>query len=222
MRVAIADDAGLWREGLARLLELTGCEVTGLASDGEQILRLVDEDPPDVIILDIHMPPGHDGGIPTAITLRERHQESGILFLSQHAETPYLIRILEATESRAVGYRLKDSMADVRALRDTLERIHAGEAVIEPSLVQRLVSTRRSGAAESLEELTRAERRVLELMAEGLSNVGIATRLQVTPKAIEGHISNIFAKLNLSTQADGHRRVLAVLQFLRSRRPTGK
>lgn len=219
MRIALADDGGLWREGLARLLELAGCEVTGQAADGDELLDLVRDDPPDAVVLDIHMPPGRDGGIPTAARLRELQPELGLLFLSQHAETPYLVRILQQSDSRAVGYRLKDSVADVRALYDTLTRIRDGELVIEPELVRRLVSPERAEPERPLAKLTATERKVLELMAEGLSNSGIAARLTVTVKAVEGHVSGVFTKLGLPAETDGHRRVLAVLQYLRSRRP---
>ena len=219
MRIALADDGGLWREGLSRLLELAGCTVTAQAADGDELLELVRDDPPDVALLDIHMPPGRDGGITTAARLRELQPGVGLLFLSQHAETPYLVRILQQSDSRAVGYRLKDSVADVRALHDTLTRIAAGELVVEPELVRRLVAPERLEPTPPLAALTATERRVLELMAEGMSNSGVAARLGVTVKAVEGHVSGVFTKLGLPAQTEGHRRVLAVLQYLRSWRP---
>lgn len=219
MRIALADDGGLWREGLTRLLELAGCQVTAQAADGDQLLELVRDDPPDIAMLDIHMPPGRDGGIATAAKLRELQPDIGLLFLSQHAETPYLVRILQQSDSRAVGYRLKDSVADVRALHDTLTRIHAGELVVEPELVRRLVAPARVEPERPLAALTATERKVLELMAEGMSNNGIAAQLTVSVKAVEGHVSRVFTKLGLPAQTEGHRRVLAVLQYLRSRRP---
>jgi DNA-binding NarL/FixJ family response regulator len=221
MRVAIADDGALFREGLAALLAATGVVVTSQAASGDELFALAADDPPDVVILDIRMPPGPDGGLTTAERLRARHPDLGLLVLSQYAETPYAMRLLEVGPS-GVGYRLKDRIADIETLRDTLTRIVAGEAVIEPEIVQRLVDHNRHATDDSvLRQLTDREREVLRLMAEGRSNTGIAKQLFVTTKVVEKHIANVFAKLGMpATEPDDHRRVLAVLAYLRTWKET--
>jgi DNA-binding NarL/FixJ family response regulator len=219
VRVAIADDGALFREGLALLLAAAEVHVTAQAASGGELLALVAADPPDVAILDIRMPPEPDGGLVTAEQLRARHPALGVLLLSQYAETPYVMRLLEAG-TRGVGYRLKDRVADVHTLRETLARITAGEAVIEPEVIQRLVDHNRHGPDSGMPgQLTGREHEVLRLMAEGRSNLGIAKQLFVTTKVVEKHIANIFAKLGMpATEPDDHRRVLAVLAYLRARK----
>jgi DNA-binding NarL/FixJ family response regulator len=219
VRVAIADDAALFRAGLAMLLTTVGVEVTAQASSGDELLTMVADDPPDVVVLDIRMPPEPDGGLLTAERLRARHPHVGVLVLSQYAETPYAIRLLEVG-TRGVGYRLKDRISDVTTLRDTLARIASGEAVIEPEIVERLVDRRRPSPRDHiLGTLTDRERDVLREMAEGRSNTGIAHQLHLTPKTVEKHIASVFAKLGLDAETtSSHRRVLALLSYLRARK----
>lgn len=217
MRVAIAEDGALFREGLVLLLNAAGHEVVGCVPDGDEIVALLASTHADVAILDIRMPPEPDGGLSTAERLREQHPDLGLLLLSHYAETHYLMRILEiGTDS--IGYRLKEKIASVEVLTDTLARIHDGEIVIEPALAKRLVERPRGREEQHVSSLTEREEDVLKLMAEGRSNHGIAGQLFVSPKAVEKHVSNIFSKLGLApdTSAD-HRRVLAVLTYLRAR-----
>lgn len=216
MRVALAEDGALFREGLLMLLQAAGHEVVGSVADGDALVDLLSGASADVAILDIRMPPEPDGGLVTAERLRALHPDMGLLFLSHYAESHYLMRILEiGTES--VGYRLKEKVGSVEVLSDTLGRIAAGEIVIEPVLAKRLVERPRGDRKEVVDTLSPRELDVLRLMAEGRSNNGIAAQLFVTPKAVEKHIASIFSKLGL--QEDGsehHRRVLAVLTYLRS------
>lgn len=222
MRVAVAEDGALFREGLGLLLQAAGHEVVGSVDSGDKLIALVATQPADepveIAILDIRMPPEPDGGLYTAERLRADHPEIGILLLSHYAETQYLMRVLEIGAER-IGYRLKERVAGVKVLADTLERIAAGEIVIEPVLAKRLVEARRSGDDDPLATLTERETDVLRLMAEGRSNSGIASELFVSGKAVEKHIANIFIKLELPGDASvHHRRVLAVLAYLRARR----
>lgn len=217
MRVAIAEDGALFREGLVLLLNAAGQEVVGCVGGGDELVELLSTDGADVAILDIRMPPEPDGGLITAERLRERHPEMGLLLLSQYAETHYLMRILEIGTDR-IGYRLKEKIASVEVLTDTLARIQGGEIVIEPVLAKRLVERPRGREEKEVSSLTEREEDVLKLMAEGRSNNGIAGQLYVSPKAVEKHVSNIFAKLGLAPDAAAdHRRVLAVLTYLRAR-----
>jgi DNA-binding NarL/FixJ family response regulator len=218
MRVALAEDGALFREGLLMLLEAAGHEVVGSTADGDSLVELLSTQPADIAILDIRMPPEPDGGLVTAERLRALHPHMGLLFLSHYAESHYLMRILQiGTES--VGYRLKEKVGSVEVLTDTLARISAGEIVIEPVLAKRLVERPRGEKKGIISTLSERELDVLRLMAEGRSNNGIAGQLFVTPKAVEKHIANIFGKLNLhSDTAEHHRRVLAVLTYLRSQR----
>jgi DNA-binding NarL/FixJ family response regulator len=181
-------------------------------------VALLQDRPADVAVLDIRMPPEPDGGLVTAERLRAQYPDMGLLFLSHYAESHYLMRILEiGTES--IGYRLKEKVGSVEVLTDTLNRISDGEIVIEPMLAKRLVERPRSERKSLVSSLSEREIDVLKLMAEGRSNGGIATQLFVTPKAIEKHIANIFGKLGLHADAsEQHRRVLAVLTYLRSQR----
>lgn len=216
MDVAVADDGALFREGLQLLLTAAGHTVVGGVEDGTQLLDLLATTPVDVAILDIRMPPGQEGGLDTAALIRKRYPGVGLLLLSQHAEAHYLFRLLEVGTER-IGYRLKDQVAGVAVLADTLVRIAAGEIVIEPVLAANLVNRPGPAAPGPLAELTDRERAVLGLMAEGRSNAGIATELFVSVKSVEKYIASIFAKLGLSGEsAVHHRRVLAVLVYLRS------
>ncbi|HEX2074407.1 MAG TPA: response regulator transcription factor [Geodermatophilus sp.] len=221
MRVALAEDGALFREGLLMLLQAAGHEVVGPTADGDTLVELLATQPADVAILDIRMPPEPDGGLVTAERLRAKHPEMGLLFLSHYAESHYLMRILEIG-TEAIGYRLKEKVGSVDVLTDTLDRIAAGEIVIEPVLAKRLVERPRGDRKGALDALSPRELDVLRLMAEGRSNNGIAAQLFVTPKAVEKHIANIFDKLCLQEDtAEHHRRVLAVLTYLRSQRDQG-
>lgn len=218
MRVALAEDGVLFREGLLMLLRAAGHQVVCSASDGDELVALLSTQPADVAILDIRMPPEPDGGLITAQRLRAAHPEMGLLFLSHYAESHYLMRILEIGTER-IGYRLKEKVGSVDVLTDTLTRIDNGEIVIEPVLAKRLVDRPRGEKKNIVAALSARELEVLGLMAEGRSNNGIAGQLYVTPKAVEKHIANIFTKLGLHLDtAANHRRVLAVLTYLRSQR----
>jgi serine/threonine-protein kinase len=214
MRVVIADDAMLMREGLARLLGDAGFEVVGKAEDAPTLLRSVRLTRPDVAIVDIRMPPTHtDEGLVAADEIRTDHPETGVLVLSQYLEARYAQRLIEQHPGR-VGYLLKERVSDIAVLADALHRIADGECVIDPTIVSRLV--KRPGRQGALAELTEREREVLGLIAEGRSNQGISDKLFLSPKTIETHIRQIFLKLGLREAPEYHRRVLAVLAFLRS------
>ncbi|GDY31693.1 response regulator transcription factor [Gandjariella thermophila] len=218
MRIAIAEDGALFREGLVMLLDAAGHDVVGCVSGGDELIELLSNQAADVALLDIRMPPGAEGGLVTAERLRAAQPELGLLLLSHYAETHYLMRILRIGTER-IGYRLKEKIASVDVLGDTLARIQSGEIVIEPELAKRLVDRPRGGAEKSLASLTDREEDVLRLMAEGRSNTAIARQLYVSPKAVEKHVASIFAKLGLPENATRyHRRVLAVLTYLRERR----
>jgi DNA-binding NarL/FixJ family response regulator len=220
MRVAIAEDGVLFREGMALLLEAAGHEVVGRVGDGNALLAVVATGNVDVAILDIRMPPEPDGGLVTAERIRATHPGIGLLLLSHYAETHYLMRVLEIGAER-IGYRLKERIASVRVLADTLDRITADEIVLEPVLARRLVEAP-GGRADSLATLSERELDVLRLMAEGRANNGIAKELFVSAKVVEKHIASIFTKLALPGDATvHHRRVLAVLAYLRARRTDG-
>jgi DNA-binding NarL/FixJ family response regulator len=214
MRVVIADDEVLLREGLARLLQDAGFEVAGRCGDAEALLRMVDARRPDVALVDIRMPPHRgDDGLVAAQEIRRRHPETGVLVLSHHLESRYAMRLLEEAPERA-GYLLKERVSDLAVLADALRRIGEGECVIDPTIVSRLVARKRQRGP--LDRLTDREREVLALIAEGHSNAAIGQRLFLSPKTVESHISQIFVKLDLRESRDSHRRVLAVLTFLRS------
>ena len=213
MKVALAEDGALFREGLQMLLQAAGHEVVGATADGDSLVELLKTTPADAAILDIRMPPEPDGGLVTAERLRAEHPEMGLLFLSHYAESHYLMRILRiGTES--IGYRLKEKVGSVEALSDTLARIEAGEIVIEPVLAKRLVDRPGAQRKDAVATLSERELDVLRLMAEGRSNGGIAAQLFVSAKAVEKHVANIFMKLRLPPSETDNRRVLAVLAYL--------
>jgi DNA-binding NarL/FixJ family response regulator len=212
LRVVIAEDAALFREGLARLIESRGHRVAAAVADGDALLGAVDEHRPDVVVADIRMPPTHtDEGLRAAIDLRARHPGTGVLVLSQYVETRYAARLLEGTAA-GVGYLLKDRVADVAEFADALERVAAGGTALDPEVVSQLV--RVSRRADGLATLTPRERDVLALMAEGKSNAGIAAALVITESVVEKHVASIFGKLRLPPSEADNRRVLAVLRYL--------
>jgi DNA-binding NarL/FixJ family response regulator len=214
MRVVIADDEVLLREGLERLLRELGVEVVGQAGTSDELLRRVALTRPDVAIVDIRMPPTHeDEGLVAAEAIREAHPSVGVLVLSHYLESRYAMRLLEHHPAR-VGYLLKERVSDVAVLADALRRIAEGECVVDPTIIARLVNRREADGPVA--ELTGREREVLALMAEGRSNHAIADRLFLSPKTVEAHVTHIFTKLDLRDATDDHRRVLAVLAYLRS------
>ena len=212
LRVVLADDSVLLREGIARLLTEAGIEVVAQAGDATQLLSAVREHQPDVAIVDIRMPPTHtDEGLRAAEAIRDEHGTSvGILVLSQYVETTFALRLV-ADGAGGVGYLLKDRVDDLDDFADAIRRIAHGGSVIDPEVVAQLVGRR---AKVPLDDLTEREREVLALMAEGRSNQAICDRLFLAPKTVEAHIANIFSKLELLPAPDDHRRVLAVLAHL--------
>jgi DNA-binding NarL/FixJ family response regulator len=214
VRIVIADDEVLLREGLERLLVEAGFEVVGKVGSAEELLRKVALTRPDVAIVDIRMPPTHtDEGIVAAQEIRRSHPEVGVLVLSHHLESHYAMRLIEQ-HSGGAGYLLKQRVSNLGVLTDALTRLGEGECVVDPTIVARLVQ--RARPARKLAELTEREREVLALMAEGRSNKAICAQLFLSPKTIEAHVKHIFQKLGLDESADDHRRVLAVLAYLRS------
>jgi serine/threonine-protein kinase len=214
MRIVIADDTMLIREGTARLLEDAGFEIVGKADDAPKLLRAVALDHPDVAIVDIKMPPTYtDEGLVAAEQIRAAYPQVGVLVLSQYLESRYATRLLEH-HPEASGYLLKERVSDIAVLADAIRRIHEGECVLDPTIVARLIQRPRHQGP--LDELTGREREVLALIAEGRSNQAIAALLVLSPKTVEAHVGRVFAKLGLDEGPDYHRRVLAVLAFLRS------
>lgn len=214
MRIVIADDAMLIREGTARLLEDVGFEVIGKVDDAQKLIRTVALEHPDVAIVDIKMPPTYtDEGLVAAEEIRNAYPGVGVLVLSQYLEPRYALRLLEH-HPEGVGYLLKERVSDVAVLADAIRRIAEGECVLDPTIVARLVNRPRRQSL--LDTLTDRERDVLALIAEGRSNEGISQVLVLSPKTIEAHIGRIFSKLGLDETHDYHRRVLAVLAFLRA------
>jgi len=213
VRVVIADDETLLREGLARLLADAGLEVVGTAANPEELRRRVELTRPDVAVVDIKMPPTHtDEGLVAAEEIRRSHPQVGVLVLSHYVESRYAMRLLEEHPERS-GYLLKERVSDVAVLVDALLRIGEGECVLDPTIVSRLVGRPRENSP--LEELTEREREVLSLMAEGHSNEGICKKLFLSPKTVETHVRHILGKLGIGETSDYHRRVLAVLAYLR-------
>lgn len=209
----LADDAVLFREGVARILEADGFEVVGRAGDAATLLAMVESDVPDVAIIDLRMPPGFgDEGIEAAVRIRERAPTVGLLLMSQYVEVHHALRLMEDFDG-GVGYLLKDRVSDLAAFGVDVRRVAAGEVIIDPELVSRLVGRRRT--QDPLERLSGRERAVLELMAQGRSNVALSAELHLSPKTVEGHVRSIFTKLDLAPDEGENRRVLAVLRFLR-------
>jgi DNA-binding NarL/FixJ family response regulator len=214
VRVVLAEDDVLLREGLASLLERSGFEVVGQAGDGAQLLELVRDMSPELVVADIRMPPTHTTeGLVAARLIRQEHPKTAIMVLSAHAEVEHAMELLAS--GRGIGYLLKSRVTDVEDFIDTLQRIAKGASVVDPALVQELVSARRRD--DPLAVLSAREREVLELMAEGRSNAGIGRRLWVTEGTVEKHVRSIFAKLSLPETSDDHRRVIAVVTFLEAR-----
>jgi DNA-binding NarL/FixJ family response regulator len=214
VRVVIADDEVLLREGLERLLLEAGFDVVGKVGTADELRRKVELARPDVVIVDIRMPPTHtDEGILAAQEIRQSHPEVGVLVLSQHLESRYAMRLIEEHPG-GTGYLLKQRVSNLGVLTDALMRLRDDECVIDPTIVARLVS--RARPARELAELTEREREVLALMAEGRSNKAICARLFLSPKTVEAHVKHIFRKLDIDESPDDHRRVLAVLAYLRS------
>jgi DNA-binding NarL/FixJ family response regulator len=213
VRVVVADDSMLTRGGIVRMLQEAGVDVVAEATDGKELLHRVDEFLPDVAVVDIKMPPTFtDEGLAAAAELRARHPSIGILVLSQYLEADYAMRLIEDVPERT-GYLLKDRVADIAVLVDALRRITEEETVIDPTIVSRLLGRRRQ--TDPLAVLTAREREVLGLLAEGLTNGAIAQRLHVAERTVETHVTSIFLKLGLVDEPSAHRRVLAVLTFLR-------
>lgn len=215
MRVVIADDEVLLREGIARLLTEVGVEVVALVGDQPSLVRVVALDRPDVALVDIKMPPTQsDEGLLAAAQIRREYPHVGVLLLSHYLDSRYAVGLLEH-HARGVGYLLKERVSDVHVLIDAMQRVADGECVVDPTIVGRLMARQRR--AGGLDQLSERECDVLELMAEGQSNARIADSLMLSRKTVERHVGHIFAKLDLAESPDRHRRVLAVLSWLRGR-----
>jgi DNA-binding NarL/FixJ family response regulator/class 3 adenylate cyclase len=214
MRVMLADDSILLREGVARLLSDVGFAVVSQHGNADDLLEAVRSDPPNVAIVDIRMPPTHTNeGLRAAHHIRAEHPHVGVLVLSQYVETDYAMQLV-SEGAAGLGYLLKDRVSNVQEFTDAVRRVAAGGSVIDPDVVSRLVG--RARQASPIDALSEREREVLALMAEGRSNQAISERMVLSPKTVEGHVRNIFTKLGLADTPDDHRRVLAVLTFLRS------
>jgi DNA-binding NarL/FixJ family response regulator len=212
VRIVVAEDSGLVREGLVRLLRDAGFDVLADVATADDLIAEVERHHPEVVVTDIRMPPSFSTeGLTAAKEIRNSHPEVGILLLSQHVETRHAVDLLEG--GGGVGYLLKDRVGHVDALVDAIARVAGGESVVDPEVVQRLLEKRRR--VDPLERLTAREREILGLMAEGRSNGAICERLVLSPKTIEGHVARIFMKLDLEPAPDDHRRVLAVLAYMR-------
>jgi DNA-binding NarL/FixJ family response regulator len=213
VRVVIAEDQALLRQGIVRLLGDAGFEVVAEAADAPDLLRKVSAHNPDVAIVDVQMPPDNtDDGLRAALEIRAGRPDVGVLVFSQFAEERYAVDLI-GESAAGVGYLLKDRVTDFKLFADAVTRVAAGGTVLDPTVVSRMLGRHRRD--DPLEALTPREREVLELMAEGRSNKGIAEALVVTPHAVEKHVTAIFSKLGVATGAEDHRRVLAVLKFLR-------
>src|SRR4051794_34545304 len=217
MRAVIAEDSVLLREGLIRLLTEAGVEIVGQAGDAEDLLRKTRAHKPDVVVTDIRMPPTQtDEGLRAAQVIRAELPRTGVLVLSQYVEEAYVMELL-GENAEGVGYLLKDRVADVERFVEAVERVADGGSALDPEVVSHMLGRKRRD--DPLEALTPREREVLGLMAEGRSNHAIATQLVVTERAVEKHVTNIFGKLGFTSAPDDHRRVLAVLAYIRSDRP---
>jgi DNA-binding NarL/FixJ family response regulator len=217
VRVVVADDAVILREGLSRLLAEAGFEVAGLACDADELFALVDRERPDVAIVDIRMPPTHtDEGLRAARSIRERWPGTGILVLSQYVRASYALELL-AGGTDGVGYLLKERVSDLEELSASVRRVGEGGSVLDPSVVAQLVGGKQRAGDDGLDELTGRELEVLALMAEGRSNRAIGERLFISEHTVEKHVKSIFGSLALPPSADDHRRVLAVVKFLDGR-----
>jgi DNA-binding NarL/FixJ family response regulator len=213
-RVVIAEDQALLRQGIVRLLGDAGFEVVAEAADAPDLLRKVSAHKPDVAIVDVQMPPDNtDDGLRAAMTIRAEHPGIGVLVLSQYAEERYAVDLI-GDDAEGVGYLLKDRVTDFKLFADAVKRVAAGGSVLDPTVVAHMFGRRRRD--DPLDGLTPREREVLELMAEGRSNKGIAEAMVVTPHAVEKHVTNIFAKLGVGEAVENHRRVLAVLRYMRA------
>jgi DNA-binding NarL/FixJ family response regulator len=214
MRVVVADDSVLLREGVVRLLEENGFDVVGQAGDAEDLIRKVKAHKPDVAVVDIRMPPTNtDDGLRAALEIRAELPDTGVLVLSQYVEEGYALDLV-GESAGGVGYLLKDRVADVERFVDSVKRVADGGSALDPEVVSQLVG--RARRDDPLDALTPREREVLELMAEGRSNHAIAAHMVVTERAVEKHVTSIFGKLDLPPAPEDHRRVLAVLAFLRA------
>jgi DNA-binding NarL/FixJ family response regulator len=213
IRVVVGEDEPLVREGIVRVLEAGGFEVVGVAADATDLVRKAGAHKPDVVVTDIQMPPDStDDGLRAALHIREERPETGVLVLSQFLEDRYALDLV-GDRAEGVGYLLKDRVGDLDLFVDAVRRVAAGGSALDPEVVQRMVGRRRSTSA--IDDLTPRERAVLALMAEGRSNQGIAAELVVTVAAVERHVTSILSKLGLRTTPEDHRRVLAVLEYLR-------
>ena len=213
MRVVLAEDVMLLREGMARLLGDAGFEVVGQSATADELLAAVASCAPDVAIVDIRMPPTHtDEGLRAALEIRSDHPRVGVLVLSQHADVGLAMKLLSPS-AEGVGYMLKDRVCDLDDFAEAVKRVGHGGSVLDPTIVSQLLGRQRSD--DPLDELSPRERDVLELMAEGRSNQGIAERLGISERAVQKHVTSIFETLGLPASSDDHRRVLAVLAFLR-------
>lgn len=214
MRVTVADDSMLVREGVVRLLEAAGFEVVGQAADGETLIRKTRANKPDIAIIDIRMPPTHtDEGLRAALAIREEMPGTGVMVLSEYIEVEYAVELL-GDDAAGVGYLLKDRVLDPKRFAEAVQRVAEGGSALDPEVVSQMLGRRR--IKDPLAELTSRERTVLGLMAEGRSNRAIADTLVISERAVEKHVTSIFTKLNLPPAAQDHRRVLAVLAFLGS------
>jgi DNA-binding NarL/FixJ family response regulator len=214
VRVVLADDTMLLREGVALLLAEAGFDVIGQAGDAEELIAVVDATTPEVAIIDLRMPPTHtDEGLRAALAIRAANPRVGVLVLSQHADVGLAMKLL-ADGAEGVGYMLKDRVADLEDFADAIRRVAAGGSALDPTIVSQLLSKRRDHGP--LDELTAREREVLEQMAEGRSNAGIAERMAISERGVQKHVTSIFGKLGIPAGTDDHRRVLAVLTFLRA------
>ena len=210
----VADDSMLVREGVVRLLEEAGLEVVAQAADGEALMRKARAHKPDIAIIDIRMPPTHtDEGLQAALAIRKEMPGTGVLVLSEYIEQEYAVELL-GDDAAGVGYLLKDRVLDPKRFADAVQRVAEGGSALDPEVVSQMLGRRR--IKDPLTELTSRERKVLALMAEGRSNQAIADALVISERAVEKHVTSIFAKLNLAPAAEDHRRVLAVLAFLRT------